>query len=255
MYTVSTMARAWQSHLERRFFLLLQQLFHKAVEKELRDLEHERQRQALQSTAQYIELRAHKARQLSAPHDVLQWAATQTSSTLRKGLILEFGVYSATTLNQLADAFPKAVVYGFDSFEGLPEDWRTGFERGTFARAELPQVRENAELVVGWFADTLPKFVKKHTQAVRLLHLDADLYSSTVTVLKHLRLAIKPGTIVVFDEYWNYPGWQEGEHRAWQEFCDRHQVKYEYGAYCRYHEQVAVRVISVGRTARKKTSP
>ena len=61
--------------------------------------------------------------------------------------------------------FTNNKVYGFDSFEGLPEKWRNGFEKGTFNRnGNLPKVNNNVELIKGWFDDTLPNFIKNQNK-------------------------------------------------------------------------------------------
>jgi hypothetical protein len=39
----------------------------------------------------------------------------------RDGYWFEFGVHSGSTINTLSSFCEK--IYGFDSFEGLPEDW------------------------------------------------------------------------------------------------------------------------------------
>ena len=134
------------------------------------------------------------------------------------GVALEFGVGEGNSLERIANHMP---VYGFDSFEGLPEDWREGFEAGRFACTPPLYVR-NATIIKGLFEDTLPTF--KLDKPVGLIHLDADLYSSTKTVLDYCEKYgwIKPGVYIVFDEYHGYPG-AEGEHeqKAWREFADR----------------------------------
>ena len=77
---------------------------------------------------------------------------------------------------------------------------------------------------------------------VGLLHIDCDLYSSTNTVLTALADRIGVGCVIVFDEYFNYPGWESGEYRAFQEFIARTGLKYEYLVFNSRHEQVAVRI-------------
>lgn len=72
------------------------------------------------------------------------------------------------------------------------------------------------------------------------LHIDCDLYSSTKVVFDFLKNQIVKGTVIVFDEYFNYPGWQNGEFKAFKEFVIQNNVEYEYLTYNRYHEQVAV---------------
>jgi Macrocin-O-methyltransferase (TylF) len=178
-------------------------------------------------------------------YDLHHWVATTQldRGLLAHGQILEFGVATGRTLNQFGHWLPHKTVYGFDGFDGLPEDWTSRMRKGFFARKHLPRVRKNCELVVGWFNETLPGFVDKHPDPVALLHVDCDLYSSTVTILNNLKDQIVPGTVIVFDEYMNYPGWQLDEFRAWQEHCQKYGVKYEYIGRVSKHQKVAVRVL------------
>jgi hypothetical protein len=77
-------------------------------------------------------------------------------------LWLEFGVASGDTINYISK-FTNDKVYGFDSFEGLPEKWRDGFDKGAFNRnGHLPQVNSNVELIKGWFNETLLNFIQTH---------------------------------------------------------------------------------------------
>lgn len=162
------------------------------------------------------------------------------------GLYCEFGVYQGATINYVAEHAPEETIHGFDSFEGLPETWRTGFAEGAFKTSGLPPVRQNVELHKGWFDESLPVWAEAHPGPIAFLHLDADLYSSTKTVFDLLGDRIVPGTVIQFDEYFNYPGWQEGEYKAFQEFVESRQVEFEYLGYCDQHEQVSVRVVRVG---------
>jgi len=159
------------------------------------------------------------------------------------GLVLEFGVASARTTNFIA-GLVEGPVFGFDGFAGLPEDWRPGFGRGAFASKTLPTVAANVELVVGWFDRTLPGFLDTHPGPVSFAHIDCDLYSSTQTILAQLRNRIVPGTILVFDEYFNYPGWEVHEHRAFAEFITVTGRAYEYVGVVPSHQQVAVRIVA-----------
>jgi hypothetical protein len=158
-----------------------------------------------------------------------------------EGLALEFGVATGATLAIIRDGLPDRTAYGFDVFTGLPEDWRTGFPAGRFAQEELPDV-PGAELVVGLFEKTLPGFLAEHPGPVAFLHLDADLYSAAVTVLDHVGPRLVEGSVIVFDEYFNYPGWQDGEHRAWEEFVARTGTEFRYEGYTYDHEQLIVTV-------------
>ncbi|PWV51531.1 class I SAM-dependent methyltransferase [Chitinophaga sp. S165] len=162
------------------------------------------------------------------------------SISIPDGLILEFGVFSGKTINHIAEKLPGHQVYGFDSFEGLPEFWRDGYEKGHFAVTELPQVAANVTLVKGWFDQTLPDFKAKNDSALAYLHVDCDLYSSAKTIFDMLKDNIVAGTVIVFDEYFNYPGWMEGEFKAFHEFLAETGKEYKYLTYNVKHEQVAV---------------
>jgi hypothetical protein len=155
-----------------------------------------------------------------------------------EGMILEFGVATGRTIRHLGRLTRRAID-GFDSFEGLPEDWRTGFARGKFRQA-LPKVPAHVSLHKGWFSDTLPAFLAWRKEKAALVHIDCDLYSSTAFVLEALRERIGPGTVLVFDEYLNYPGWQDHEHKAFEEFIAATGRKFRYDSFVPSHQQLCV---------------
>jgi len=98
-------------------------------------------------------------------------------------------------------------------------------------------------LIKGFFEQTLPAFVAEHRgQRVAFLHVDCDLYSATKTVFKYLEDLLQPGCVILFDEYFNYPGWQEGEYKAFSEYVATTGRAFEYIAYVRTGGQVAVRL-------------
>lgn len=162
------------------------------------------------------------------------------------GLHLEFGTYKGDSINMLARLCPKRHFYGFDSFEGLPETWTTDSKKGMFdLHGRLPLVRENVTLVKGLYDQSLPLFVKEHsTEKVSFVHIDCDLYSSTKTVLSCLSPMIKNGTILCFDEYYNYSDWEEGEYKAFEEFAKAQHIQFEYLGYIRMGRQVAIKILS-----------
>ena len=172
--------------------------------------------------------------------ELLQFALDQIQVD---GLVLEFGVFSGHTINIMADKLNHKMIYGFDSFKGLPEDWTSGAKAGAFAREGLPDVRDNVQLVVGWFDESLRPFLANHPGNISFLHVDCDLYSSTKTVLTELKDRIVPGTIILFDEYFNYPDWKRHEYSAFKEFTTQNDVQYEYIGLVPAYEQVAVRIL------------
>lgn len=203
---------------------------------ELFSISGERQRIALRSTAIYVNQHMNDAKRLEDRGALLKYALGLTTID---GLFLEFGVATGSTINLIAPLASNRV-YGFDSFEGLPEAWGDYMPKGAFAQSP-PKVHGNAELVIGYFSETLPKFLINHPGDAAFLHVDCDLYSSAKTVLGDLGDRIVPGTIIVFDEYFNYPGWENGEHKALSEFL------IDKGLHCTYigytdSQQVAVRI-------------
>ena len=170
-------------------------------------------------------------------------------------LWLEFGVASGRTINYISK-FTDETVYGFDSFEGLPEKWRDGFDKGAFSsNGNLPIVNENVVLVKGWFDQTLPDFIKSQDKKVSFIHMDADLYSSTKCILNTLKDYLDTDCVVIFDELVNYPGFDKdkGELKAFYEFITDNDVNYEWlgmngtptGMSGYYHENVALVIHSI----------
>ena len=159
------------------------------------------------------------------------------------GLVLEFGVEKGASLRHLA-GLTQRPVDGFDSFEGLPGDWSgTKEAKGAFSlRGKLPRVPANARLHVGWFDQTLPEFLRQDAQACALIHVDCDIYASTVSIFAALNGRIGPGTVIVFDEYFNYPGWRQHEYKAFQEFIANTGLKYRYIGFSAEKGHVAVQI-------------
>lgn len=163
------------------------------------------------------------------------------NSACPQGLFLEFGVFRGNSINQIAKLHPEKTIYGFDSFEGLPEAW-SGYSTsgGHFAVVELPEVEKNVTLIKGFFDATLSHFLAANKEDISFMHIDCDLYSSTKTVLECTADRLKKGAVIVFDEYFNYPNWQNHEYKAFKEFCEKRKVSFEYISIG--HQQVGVRI-------------
>jgi hypothetical protein len=199
----------------------------------------ELQKIALQESVSYITANMRDAIGFYTPRGLLEYSLVQLKAD---GHCLEFGVYSGGSLRYIAERLGKRPVHGFDSFEGLPDNWK-GFNliKGAFSRqGRLPKVPANATLHRGWFDQSLPRWLELNTGPVAFIHVDCDLYSSTRTIFELLAPRIAVGTIIVFDEYFGYPNWQQHEFKAFQEYVKTNNVAYEYLAYSRL--QVAVRI-------------
>lgn len=211
-----------------------------------RDLLAVGERAAALSSAEYANRVMPTARTFTDPESTLRHALAIAPA---EGMALEFGVFEGRSLAVIAESRGPGPVYGFDSFEGLPEDYRPHVRSGAFAVDRLPHV-DGAELVIGWFDQTLPGFLAAHPGPVGFLHVDGDLYSSARTVLELVGPRLQAGSIVVFDEFFNFPGWEDHEFRAWQEHLDSTGARVAYEAYTVNNEQVVVRVLDPGRPAR-----
>jgi len=207
------------------------------LDADAKNLRRAMRRKATAETLCFIEQEMPSAKSFSDAFALLDESLRFASQ--ERGLFCEFGVYSGSTINFIASRL-KNVIYGFDSFEGLPEDWQPGVQKGTFRMDRLPRVRNNVKLIQGWFQDTLPAFVSEHREPCAFLHIDCDLYSSTKTVFEAFGDQIGKDTVMVFDEFFNYPGWKRGEFLAFQELISARRFHFEYLGYA--DEQVAVRI-------------
>ena len=123
-------------------------------------------------------------------------------------LYLEFGVASGQSFFWWLqnNSTRGSSFYGFDTFEGLPEDWG-GFKKGdmSHALADLKQNDSRAEFIKGTFQQTLHGFIRDHESELsnkpKLIHMDADLFSSTIFVLSQLYPFLNKGDIILFDEF------------------------------------------------------
>lgn len=135
------------------------------------------------------------------------------------GMFLEFGVSSGGSIKRIARMVTD-IVWGFDSFEGLPEDFGLGRAlnpKGSFKAAPPTDLPANVRLVKGLFQDTLPEFLATHDGPISFIHLDADLYSSTKFVLDQTKNRLDK-TVLFFDEIYGLPDYEQHEGRAFREF-------------------------------------
>jgi len=207
--------------------------------REIFDIERMAYMLAAHDSARFFMNRMRMAENLVTREALLAFAVSKRSIP---GLTMEFGVAGGGSLRTICNA-TSGPVYGFDSFQGLPEDW-THFQRaGRFgSNGAIPRnLPANAKLVVGLFENTLPKFLDKTEGQAAFVHIDSDLYSSAKTVLECLSSRIAPGAIVLFDEYLNYPGWQHHEHKALSEYLKTTSLKVEYIGFASSAQSVAIR--------------
>jgi hypothetical protein len=163
------------------------------------------------------------------------------------GDVVECGVAGGESLAMFASLVrtrgEDRVIWGFDSWSGLPEP--SGADQGEASKAaggmfgwasvglveaELrahgfddEEIERHVRLVRGEFGTTLVRFPDR---SIALLHVDADLYASYQAALDHLWSKVTVGGIAAFDEYEDASTWP-GARRAVDEFLARDDVAAE----------------------------
>jgi predicted O-methyltransferase YrrM len=201
------------------------------------------ERQAVIDSAEYAEVHMAAALYFRSRQEL--WAHA-LANAVPNGLYLEFGVYRGASVNWFADALPDKIIVGFDSFEGLHEDWGgTNFRKGHFnVSGRLPPVRNNVRLIKGWFDQTLPEYLANNQGNASLIHIDGDTYEATKNVLDLLRPRICKGAVIIFDQYFGYRGWRLGEWKAWKEFSALHRISYRYLSFSNQQAGLIVEAMS-----------
>lgn len=140
---------------------------------------------------------------------------------------LEFGVFKGTSTNFFSKYVNK--FYAFDSFEGLKEDWiGTSDTKGSFSlNKQIPKLNSNIVPIIGWVENTLEDFLKKNNPKVNFVHLDMDTYNSTKYTLEKLKPYLIKNAIIIFDELYNYIGWENGEYKALKEIFNEDEFEYK----------------------------
>jgi O-methyltransferase len=157
---------------------------------------------------------------------------------------LEFGVYEGASIEQWSalNQHAGSRFYGFDSFEGLPEDWHSGKRKGAFSTGgKCPESADpRVRFVTGWFQQTLRSFLAPYSpQSQLVIHLDPDLYSSTLYCLTTLDPVIAKGTVIVLDDFFD----ALHVYRALTDYCSAYMRKYEILARTHQLGQVVIRML------------
>lgn len=152
---------------------------------------------------------------------------------------LEFGVWKGRSANFWSKYVNK--LYVFDSFQGLREDWTGVTGKGTFnLNGKIPKLNKNVIPIKGWVEDTLCDFLEEYKPKINFVHLDMDLYNPTLFTLQKIKPYLVDGAIILFDEFYNYLDWQDGEYKALIEVFDK--TEYEYKGYMVNNQQVFIKI-------------
>ena len=141
---------------------------------------------------------------------------------------LELGVFEGASLRQWCALNRNAGsrFFGFDSFEGLPEDWHSGKRKGAFSTGgKIPEIADSrVAFIAGWFQKSLRGFLASYRpQSQLVIHVDCDLYSSTLYCLTTLDPVILPGTLIVLDDFFD----ALHVYRALTDYCSAYMRQYK----------------------------
>ena len=159
------------------------------------------------------------------PADIRKFTISQSlkKRNTSNDLFLEFGVFRGDSINLFSEFLSKKnlTIYGFDSFEGLEEEWNMNEYNpiGTFSlNKKKPKVSNNVKLIVGKVQETLESFLKENKdKKITFAHLDMDTYTPTKFTLEKIKPYLVKNSIIVFDQLYNYLGWKNGEFKALKE--------------------------------------
>jgi O-methyltransferase len=155
---------------------------------------------------------------------------------------LEFGVASGIAFKWWVEKNknPETRFYGFDVFTGLPEDFGVMKKHHYDTEGITPKIDDDrVTFIKGLFQDSLPLFLEDYTSNQRkVIHMDADLYSSTLFVLTCLLPLLKKDDIIIFDEF----GVPTHEFRAFSDIIHSYNLKFELLAAINNYLQIAIKL-------------
>jgi hypothetical protein len=185
-------------------------------------------------------------------YEIQEWAAKEIKHKIsEKYYCLEFGVWYGRSINRMSVIANNHLFFGFDTFTGLPFDWfGTNLNFGALSEAGLtPKVNKNVKLITGLFADSLKPFLSNldSENMIGFIHIDCDLYESTKDVLELIlpqaNLYPENGILILFDEFIGYPGFEEGEFKAFFEIVEKYKIKYKFVGFSNQQAAVIVKNI------------
>jgi hypothetical protein len=198
---------------------------------------------AIESSSAYAEKNMQEAMLFLKQDDLRNYCTTLLKQELiTDSYYLEFGVFKGRSINLFSSKIPDVTFHGFDSFEGLQEDWKGWMlPKGSFnLQGNLPEVNKNVVLHKGWFNKTVPEFLNGKNEKIRFLHVDCDTYESAKYILETLGDKIDSNTYILFDEYFGYRGWEIGEFKAFGEFIAQKRLSYKYVGFANYNVLVKI---------------
>ncbi len=155
---------------------------------------------------------------------------------------LEFGVASGIAFKWWVEKNenPGSRFFGFDVFTGLPEDFGVMKKQHYDTAGQTPNIQDDrVTFIKGLFQDSLPGFLLDYKpQQKKVIHMDADLYSSTLFVLTKLIPFLEKDDIIIFDEF----GVPTHEFRAFDDIVSSYNLRYEFLGAVNNYLQIAIKI-------------
>jgi len=152
-----------------------------------------------------------------------------TNDPQKEFFYLEFGVWKGTTIKLFSKYVDK--IYGFDSFQGLNEDWVghkiAANDKFKLEENKIPSFPRNVVIVKGIIQNTLEDFLKKNNPKINFIHIDTDTYETCKFILNKTKPYLVNNAVILFDELYNFPGWDVGEYKALKECFESEEYQYK----------------------------
>ena len=109
-------------------------------------------------------------------------------------------------------------------------------------KKKIPKLNSNVIPISGWVQDTLPKFLDEKKPKINFVHMDIDTYESSKFVLENIKPCLVKGAIILFDELYNFEGWDVGEYKALTEVFD--EKDYSFVSFSTDTAQAAIKILN-----------
>tara|TARA_B110000977_G_C11089332_1_gene496089 strand:+ start:142 stop:810 length:669 start_codon:yes stop_codon:yes gene_type:complete len=128
----------------------------------------------------------------------------------------EFGCFTGASLTHSLritsgkEFFKKKIFYGFDSFEGFPEEAHKIYKSEDFSADynEVKKIEKNSKgrckIIRGFFEESLTdNLIKKNISKISLAFIDCDLALSSIPVFLFIKDRLVNGSFIIIDDYFN----------------------------------------------------
>ena len=173
--------------------------------------------------------------------------------------VAEFGVGSGDSMKKIFNnayyfRYKNINAIGFDSFAGLPAE-SEGIEKlslyteGAYCHDIDKVVKNlrhcNVELVKGNFSELNDKRFLQENEYYNFVHIDCDLYCSTVSALDYLfrNKLVKAGTLIAYDEFQSVDSHNGGEEKAHRELIAKYNIDCEEVWHYNYKDKTTGNII------------